>query len=67
MPIKEGFDKKENKNYVKYGASGTKYYYNKDSERSHQIATSKAIKQGAAIHISQQKSKSKNIKIEIKK
>lgn len=63
MPLKEGFDKEKNKYYVKFGSGGSKYYYKEDSERSHQIAINKALKQAAAIHISQ----NKNIKKQDKK
>lgn len=59
MPLIEGFDKKENKKFVKFGASGAKYYYNPESEKSHQIAVSKAMKQAAAIHISKFNEKNK--------
>jgi hypothetical protein len=57
MPIKEGFDDKQNKPFVKFGGKGTKYYFNGDSEKSHDLAVSKAFKQGAAIHIASKKAK----------
>lgn len=47
---------KDNKGYfVKWGRSGTKYYYRTDSKKSETMAINKAKKQASAIEISKGK------------
>ena len=53
MPYMTGKDKKGN--YVKWGESGKKYYFDPDDKASRQRAKAKAQKQAAAILASQSK------------
>jgi len=57
MPIYERMDKLKNKPYFQYGATGTKYYYKKDSKISRDAAYHKALKQNNAIHASEARKK----------
>ena len=57
MPIK--IHKRGNNYYYQYGKTGHKYYFNPTSQISIDIAFNKALKQQAAIHISQYYSKKK--------
>ena len=60
MPISIKYDPIKKKSYVQYGKVGQRYYFITGSDRSYQIAYSKAQRQASAIHVSSSEASNKD-------